>query len=127
MVAVRVVAGLFDSFGEPVQGRTVRFYASGDGSVWTLIGEGTTDSNGYTSVVYDASGRMWFKAEFEGDEYYESASAVVVWEQSNVCQPVVRTGVELLDRVVFCVGGRGVTVFVLLVALFVLLMLVRRR
>jgi hypothetical protein len=42
------------------------------------------------------------------------------------CPPVVRTGVEFLDRVLFCVGSVGVTVFVLLAA-FLLLLLVRRR
>ena len=34
MVVVRVVANLTDSFGNPVQGRTIYFYASSDGSVW---------------------------------------------------------------------------------------------
>jgi len=124
MVDVRVVAGLFDSSGEPVQGRTVRFYASGDGSVWTLIGEGTTDSGGHASVVYSASGRTWFKAEFVGDEYYEPADAVAVWEPSNVCEPIVRVG--FLDQVLFCVGGRGVTVFVLVVAFLMMWLFMRR-
>jgi hypothetical protein len=126
MVDVRVVAGLFDSSGRPVQGRTVYFYASGDGSVWTLIGEGTTDGGGRASVVYDAPGRTWFKVEFVGDEEYEPASAVAVWEPVGVCEPIVRVG--FLDDVLFCVGGRGVTVFIMLVvAVFVLLMLFRRR
>jgi uncharacterized protein (TIGR03382 family) len=42
------------------------------------------------------------------------------------CRPIVRTGVELLDKIVFCIGGVGVTVFVLLVV-FLLVWLVRRR
>jgi hypothetical protein len=37
--------------------------------------------------------------------------------------PLVRTGVEFLDRVLFCVGGVGVTVAVLIVAFVVLLFL----
>jgi len=31
------------------------------------------------------------------------------------CQPIIRTGVELLDRVVFCIWGYGITVFIILV------------
>jgi hypothetical protein len=126
VTAVRVVVGLFDSTGSPIQGRAVYFYASGDGSVWTLIGEDTTDSGGYASVVYNVSGKTWFKAEFMGDDEYEPASAVVVWEPSG-CEPVVRTGVDVLDRVLFCVGGYGVTVSVVVVVSLILLLLFGRR
>jgi hypothetical protein len=127
MIAVRAVARLVDSSGNPIVGRTVYFYVSGDGSVWELIGEASTDDDGYVSVVYSVSGRTWFKASFEGDEYYKPASAVAVWEPPEGCEPVVRTGVGLLDRVVFCVGRYGVTVAVLLVAFVLLLLLVGRR
>jgi hypothetical protein len=125
MAVVRVVAGLFDSSGRPIRGRTVYFYVSGDGSVWTLIGEASTDGSGYASVVYDASGRTWFKAFFEGDDEYEPASDVAVWEPS--CRPILKTGLDVLDRVLFCVGDKGVTVFIVLAAVFVLMLLMRRR
>jgi hypothetical protein len=123
MVAIRVVARLFGSSGGPIEGRAVHFYVSSDGSVWTLIGAASTDGGGYASVTYDASGRTWFKASFEGDEYYEPVSAVAVWEPSG-CEPVVRIG--FLDDVVFCVGRYGITVAVVLAA-FVLLLLMWRR
>jgi hypothetical protein len=48
---------------------------------------------------------------------------------STGCSPLVRTGNSVLDQVLFCIGGVGVTVAVL--ALFfgflMLLLLVRRR
>jgi hypothetical protein len=126
MVVVRVVAKLVDSSGMPIQGRTIRFYASSDGSVWVLIGEASTDGGGYASVVYGTSGRTWFRASFEGDEYYESASAVAVWEpREEVCEPVVRIG--FLDDVVFCVGRYGITVAVVLAAFVLLLLLIRKK
>jgi len=43
------------------------------------------------------------------------------------CSPLFRTGVEFLDRVLFCVGSYGITVAVVVAAFFVLLLLVRRR
>jgi len=46
---------------------------------------------------------------------------------SQACSPVVKTGVEFLDRVLFCIGSYGVTVTVVVAAFFVLLLLVRRR
>ena len=77
-------------------------------------------------MVYNASGKTWFKAEFMGDDEYEPASAVAVWEPS--CQPIFKIGVDVFDRVLFCVGDKGVTVFIALVAaVFVLLLLMRRR
>ena len=45
----------------------------------------------------------------------------------QTCSPVVKTGVDVLDRVLFCVGSYGVTVAVVVAAFFVLLLLVRRR
>ena len=66
--------------------------------------------------------------------YYEAASATAVWEpsggqvtQSSQCQPLFRTGIGVLDKVVLCVGSYGVTVAVLLIAFSVLLLLVRRK
>jgi len=42
------------------------------------------------------------------------------------CEPVFRTGLDQLDAVVFCVGDYGVTVAVIIVAVFVLMLLLRR-
>jgi hypothetical protein len=43
------------------------------------------------------------------------------------CQPVFKTGVDVLDRVLFCIGDKGVTVFIVVVAAFFVLLLLRRR
>jgi hypothetical protein len=43
---------------------------------------------------------------------------------AQACEPVIKTGVDVLDRVLFCVGGYGVTVAVAVAAFFVLLMLI---
>jgi hypothetical protein len=135
MTVIRLVARLTDSLGNPLQGKPIYFYYSSDGSTWVHIATVATDAGGYASTTYDASGKTWFKAEFKGDENYEPASATAVWEpsggqvvQPSQCSPLFRVGVEVLDRVVFCVGGYGVTVFVLvLVAIFLLLLFLSRR
>jgi len=46
---------------------------------------------------------------------------------AQTCNPVFRTGVDVLDRVLFCVGNYGVTVVIVAAAFFVLLLLLRRR
>jgi len=56
-----------------------------------------------------------------------SYSVAVVDVQQQQCEPVVRTGVDVLDKVLFCVGGYGVTVAVAVVAFFALLLLIRGR
>ena len=43
---------------------------------------------------------------------------------SSVCTPLFRTGVSMLDYILFCIGGVGVTVAVVIVA-FLLLVLLR--
>jgi hypothetical protein len=47
-------------------------------------------------------------------------------EPSQGCSPLISTGVAFLDAVVFCVGGVGITVFILML-LFLLLLLRRSR
>ena len=135
MTTVKLTARLTDSGGAPLSGKTIYFYVSGDGSTWSPLTNVATDSNGYATTTYDASGKTWFKAEFRGDDQYEPASATAVWEPSAqppspqpspVCSPVFRTGVSWLDQVLFCVGGYGVTVVVVVAAFFVLLLLLRR-
>jgi hypothetical protein len=130
MTTLRLVARLTDSGGSPLGGKTIYFYYSTDGSTWINFVAVVTDSNGYASTTYDASGKTWFKAEFRGDSDYDPASAVIVWEssggQTSQCQPPFRTGIDALDQVVFCIGGVGVTVTVLLVALILLILLVVR-
>ena len=52
-----------------------------------------------------------------------SYSVAVVDVRRQQCEPVVRTGVDVLDKVLFCVGGYGITVAVAVVAFFVLLLI----
>jgi len=131
---LKVVARLVDYGGAPLQGKTIYFYASGDGSTWSPLTNAVTDSNGYASATYDANQKTWFKAEFRGDDKYEPASATAVWEPSAqpppqpspACSPLFKTGIEFLDRVLFCVGGYGVSVAVLIAAITLLILLISR-
>ena len=41
------------------------------------------------------------------------------------CEPVFKTGISQLDTVVFCVGDYGVTVAVIIVAVFIMILLLR--
>ena len=128
---LRLVARLTDFGGSPLSGKIIYFYYSSDGSAWINFAAVVTDSNGYASTTYDANQKTWFKAEFRGDSDYDSASATVVWEpsggQPSQCQPPFRTGIGVLDQVVFCIGGVGVTVAVAVEAFFALLLLIRGR
>jgi len=137
MATVKLVARLTDWGGVPLQGKPIYFYYSTDGSTWINFVAVATDENGYASATYDANQKTWFKAEFKGDDFYEPASATAVWEPSaqpppqpspgQACSPVFKTGIEFLDQVVFCVGGYGVTVTVLLIATITLLILLISR
>jgi len=131
---LKVVARLVDYGGAPLQGKPIYFYYSTDGSTWINFVAVATDSNGYASATYDANQKTWFKAEFKGDDFYEPASATAVWEPSAqpppqpspACSPVFKTGIEFLDRVLFCVGGYGVSVAVLIAAITLLILLISR-
>ena len=43
---------------------------------------------------------------------------------SSVCTPLFRTGVSMIDYILFCIGGVGVTVAVVILT-FLLLVLLR--
>jgi len=130
MTTLKLIAKLTDSGGNPLSGKTIYFYVSSDGSTWSLLTSVATDSNGYASVTYDASQKTWFKAEFKGDSQYDPASATAVWEpsggQPSQCQPIIKTGISVLDNVVFCVGGYGVTLPILIGAVILLILLILR-
>jgi len=141
MTSIKLVARLVDSGGAPLQGKPIYFYYSTDGSTWINFVAVATDSNGYASATYDANQKTWFKAEFKGDDFYEPASATAMWEPSAqppppspspqpspgpACSPVFRTGIDVLDKVLFCVGGYGVSVAVLLAVMILLILLVGR-
>jgi hypothetical protein len=119
-----IIIRLEDFDGNPLYGKEVHFYVSSDGLVWHYIGYAVTDEEGYVYVIYETNSKTWFKAEFRGDEDYELASEVVMWDPMMfVCRPLVVTNVEILDKVLFCVGRYGVTVFVLAVAFLLLVLL----
>jgi len=42
------------------------------------------------------------------------------------CKPIIRTGIEVLDNVLICVGGVGITLTVVVIAFFILLILLLR-
>lgn len=44
----------------------------------------------------------------------------------SACAPVIRTGVEALDRVLFCVKNYGITVLAVAVAFIFLLLIFRK-
>lgn len=132
MTALRIIARLTDSSGNPLSGKTIYFYYSTDGSTWIFLTSATTDSGGYAYTTYNATSKTWFKAEFRGDNQYDPASATAVWEpyggqtaQPSQCQPVIKTGIRELDNVLFCVGNYGITLLVI-IAFFMLLLLLRR-
>jgi hypothetical protein len=133
MVTVRLVARLTDASENPLRGKPIWFYYEMEGT-WIHIATAVTNDDGYASVEYEASKRTVFKAEFRGDEHYEPASATAVWdpsgrqtEQQNRCQPVVKTGVGVLDMVLFCIGSYGITFLIIIVAAFVLWLLLRMK
>ena len=133
MVTVKLIARLVDSGGSPLRGKPIYFYYE-EGGTWIHIATAVTNDDGYAVVTHDVDRRTVFKAEFKGDDYYEAASATAVWEpsggqvtQPSRCRPIFRIGIDVLDKTVFCVGSVGVTVFMLLVAFFLLLLIWQRR
>jgi hypothetical protein len=133
MVTVKLIARLTDSSGSPIKGKPILFYYERDGT-WLHIATAVTNEDGYAIVTYDVNQRTVFKAEFRGDDQYDPADAMAVWEpsgeqyaQPSRCQPMFRTGIDVLDRVMFCIGGRGITVAVVVAVFIVLLLLLRKR
>ncbi len=124
----RIVARLADSSGNPLSGRYVDIYVDG-----VKIYTGTTDSNGEVSTTYDLSPSTHVvRAVFQGDSNYEGSEAsttVSVGQQPQQpqapqCSPVFTTGIDVLDRVLFCVGGYGVTVAVVIAVLIFIILLI---
>jgi len=63
--------------------------------------------------------------------YIDSGGNLVVTDSSSVtfsvdpCKLLITTGIEWLDRVVWCFFGRGVTVFTLVLAFIMFILLIR--
>jgi hypothetical protein len=117
----RIVAKLVDSSGSPLAGKNIDIYIDG---VKTFTG--ATDSNGEVSTTCDLfPGVHTVRAVFPGDDVYEGseASTTVSVGQQQQCAPVVRTGIDVLDRVLFCVGGYGVTVAAVIVVAMIIILL----
>ena len=73
-------AKLTDSSGNPLQGKTVKFYYKpSNTNVLNYIGSSTTDSTGRAliTVTVQTPGTYDFEAIFEGDDQYDIASAEV--------------------------------------------------
>ena len=70
------------SDGTPLPGKNIDFYVSYDGANFNSIGTSVTNEYGMATAVYtDTLGatKLWFKASFPGDNYYEPSSAIVPW------------------------------------------------
>jgi uncharacterized membrane protein len=72
-------ADLYNAAGFPVPNRTVYFFVSRDGSSWTEFDSKTTDTFGRASTTYRVESRLYFRAEFRGDDVYAASSASAVW------------------------------------------------
>jgi len=77
---VQVTATLKDSDGNPLSGKSVNLYYRESGtSTWNDIGTNphTTDTNGQVTDTIDLTvpGTYDFRAEFPGDDQYESSYA----------------------------------------------------
>ena len=122
-MTVILKARLTDINGTPLQGKTIRFYANS-----TLIDQKVTDINGVATTTHTPIGTTVYVAEFPGDEYYEASRAEVTYtpEQQQQCEPIFKTGISQLDTIIFCVSNYGITTLVLIVAVFILLLILRR-
>ena len=124
-MSVRLTARLTDSGGNPLQGKTIRFYADS-----VIIDQKVTDSNGEATATHTPAGTTVYVAEFPGDEYYEGSRAEATYTpegtQQQQCEPILKTGIEAFDTVVFCVSNYGITTSVLIAAAFILLLILRR-
>jgi hypothetical protein len=73
-----LVSGLSDM---PVTNKPVKIYVSTDGTNWNLLTSGYTGAFGTVATTYAVENRKtWFRAVFEGDDYYEPSSDTVVWD-----------------------------------------------
>ena len=122
-MTVILKARLTDINGTPLQGKTIRFYANS-----TLIDQKTTDADGTATTTHTPTGTTIYVAEFPGDQFYEASRAEVTHtpEQQQQCEPIIRTGISQLDTIIFCVSNYGITTLVLIVAVFILLLILRR-
>jgi len=64
----------------PIVNSPVKLYVSTDGSSWSLMGTWNTGSLGTIATTYFVDKKTWFKAVFEGNNYYEPSEDVAVWE-----------------------------------------------
>ena len=64
----------------PVSNKLVRLYRSIDLTNWTMVGENTTDLNGYTcfKVIENNSGLYYYRAIFDGDDEYSRAESNII-------------------------------------------------
>jgi len=75
MAVVKATATLTDINGNPLSGKTIKFYYSDDGETWNLLGTAVTDENGRAGIVDWIEHTTYYKAVFEGDDIYEPSEA----------------------------------------------------
>ena len=76
MVTLQLEAVLKDINGNPLSGKPINFYYSYDQETWNLIATVNTDSNGKATATHETTKTTYYKAVFEGDDVYESSSAL---------------------------------------------------
>jgi hypothetical protein len=72
-------ADLRNAAGFPVPNRTVHFLVSRDGVSWTEFDSKATDTFGRASTTHRVESRLYFRAEFRGDDTYAPSMASAVW------------------------------------------------
>jgi len=81
-------ADLYNAVGGVLANRTIYFSESKDGISWTEFGSAVTDVLGRASITHNVESRLFFKAEFRGDDTYSPSSASTAW-------PVLRGRINL--------------------------------
>jgi len=72
-------ADLYNAAGGVLPNRTIYFSVSKDGYSWTEFGSAVTDVLGRASITHNVESRLFFKAEFRGDDTYSTSSASTAW------------------------------------------------
>jgi len=76
---VVVITATLTTDSAPLNGKTINFYYSYDGTTWSLIGSQATNDKGQASVEHQTSKTTYYKAEFPGDPEYEPSSAIATY------------------------------------------------
>jgi len=96
MVKLKLTATLKDSEGNALSGKPIDFYYSYDGETYTKITTQTTDIDGKAEAIHETTQTTWYKAEFPGDDIYESSEAVEKYEIPSVSLQLTEQLISLI-------------------------------